>query len=218
MNTKRKYCLIWAFVACAASIFSITDHLSLFGGDGAPSALFFTSWSTWICTAVAYVSLAKWNNQNYTFRFKFIKFTANIMAVATFIVSAFVLPEKIWMISYWTKAGGIFKHFLLPLLTIGFELFIDRKNKYSVIYSLYGIIIPIIYWTATILKFVCVRKNFGGRIPESLWYRYYPYGFTNIDNGHSLKGLVILLCGIGAGLIIFGLLFVLADKKSKETE
>lgn len=218
MNTKRKYCLIWAVVACASSILSITDHLGLFGGDGAPSTLFFTSWSTWLCTAVAYISLAKWHNEEYSFWFRFLKFSANIMAVATFIVSAFVLPEKIWMISYWTKLGGIFKHFLLPLLTIGFELFIDRKKKYNILFSFYGIAIPVIYWTAVIVRFVTARKKFGGEIPSGLWIRYYPYGFTNIDNGHTLKGLVILLCGIGVGLILFGLLFVLADKKSKEND
>lgn len=216
MNTKRKYCLIWAFVACAASIFSITDHVGYFGGDKAPSTLFFTSWSTWICTAVAYISLATWRKDEYSFGMKFFKFSADIMATATFIVSAFVLPEKIWMYSYWTNIGSIFKHFLLPLLTIGFELFVDRKNKYKIIFSLYGIIIPVIYWTSVICRFVSARKNFGGRIPESLWFRYYPYGFTNIDSGNSLKGLVILLCVIGAGLILFGLLFVFADKRSKE--
>ena len=91
---------------------------------------------------------------------------------------------------------------------------VEIINK--IIFSLYGIIIPVIYWTSVICRFVSARKNFGGRIPESLWFRYYPYGFTNIDSGHSLKGLVILLCGIGAGLILFGLLFVFADKKSKE--
>lgn len=217
MNKKHKYSMIWACIACVASIFTITDHVKFFGGDGAPFTLFFTSWATWICTAVAYISLAKWRNEEYSFWFKILKFTANIMAIATFIVSAFVLPEKIWMLSYWTNIGGIFKHFCLPLLTLAYEFFIDRKNKYNYAFSLYGVIFPIIYWACVIIRFVRARANFGGVIPSDFWIRYYPYGFTNIDNGHTLKGLILLLCGIGAGLIIFGLLFVIADKKTNES-
>ncbi len=207
--------LLWLLVALVATISSFTDRFVAFGGDGKPFALFFTAWSVWIAFAVAIwafvltVSSLKENKIFFT-----VKFAADIMIIATFIVSAFVLPDKIWMKSYWTF-GSTFKHFLLPIFTVLDSAFFDPAKSFKFWHPFAGVVAPVIYWTSVILRAVIHRNAQGGIIPSAEWNKYYPYGFTNLDNGHSLKGLCLLLLGIGIGLLGIGYLIVLINSKRK---
>lgn len=100
-NKKLIFRLLWFLVALVATISSFTDRIVDFGGDGKPFALFFTAWSVWLAFVVAiwaFVLTVKSLKENKIFFV--IKFAADIMIIATFIVSAFVLPDKIWMKSY----------------------------------------------------------------------------------------------------------------------
>ena len=56
----------------------------------------------------------------------------------------------------------------------------------------------------------------GGSIPESQWNLYYPYGFTNIDNGHTLGFLIGLLGAITVGLIFTGTVLYLLNRKKAD--
>ena len=45
---------------------------------------------------------------------------------------------------------------------------------------------------------------------------YYPYGFTNIDNGHTLGFLIGLLGAITVGLILTGTVLYLLNRKKAD--
>lgn len=183
-------------------------------------ALFFTSWSVWISCAAAALSLAfefcKKENGAKNFvsleqgvLHSLLNFCAAIMMIATFIVAAFVLPDKIWTGAYWEFESAA-KHFVLPLLTISDEILFPGRYKKT--FPLWGAALPIAYWFVIIVRNLSARSSFGGSIPQDLWSQYYPYGFTNLDNGHSLKGLCLLFSAIGIGLVLFGFLFLLLEK------
>lgn len=144
-----------------------------------------------------------------------LNFCAAMMMVATFLIAAFVLPEKIWTAAYW-KFGSAFKHFVLPIFTIGDEILFPGKRK--IFFPFLGMVIPISWCFVIIPRAVSARASFGGSIPQDLWSQYYPYGFTNLDNGHSLKGLCLLFSAIGIGLILFGFLFLLLGKLKARKE
>lgn len=222
MKNLKIFRFITVLIALTATIFTFTDHLTVLGGDGASPALFFTSWATWLCTAVCiwvFILTLKTSSEVFSYNNAIVplfKNAADIMALATFIVANFVLPKKVWSGAYWADIPGIFKHFLLPILVLCDDFLLDAKNKYKIYHPFTGIVVPVAYWIIVVTRFVIARANFGGKIPENLQIKYYPYGFTNLDNGHSLKGLIIMLSGICVGLILFGFLFILADKKKQK--
>ena len=203
-----------------STVCTFTDHLKALGGDGRPVALFFTSWSVWISCAAAALSLAfeifkkakgvqnpQASDQGVLH--SLLNFCAAMMMIATFLIAAFVLPEKIWTANYWTF-GSTFKHFILPIFTIADEILFPGKHKKN--FPLLGMVIPISWCFIIMRRALSARAFFGGAIPHDLWSQYYPYGFTNLDNGHSLKGLCLLFSAIGIGLILFGFLFLLLEK------
>jgi len=219
MHTKRSksciiYRLITLLVGIAATILTITDHL---GPDSSPTMLFFTTWSVWFATLAGCLAFfnAVSGKPNCT-AYSAIKFCASIMIIATFIVAGFVLPSKLWTASYWTL-GGALKHFFLPILTVLDCFLFDNRGEYKPYFPLLGGVAPLTYWIVIISRFSAFRASCGGAIPSDLWYRYYPYGFTNCDNGHTLKGLCIMLAGILVGLILIGfaIYFAKRPKKSK---
>ena len=115
---EKIYRIALLAVAIVATVLTITDHVASLG----PSTLYFTSWSVWIALVAAIGGLvitfkAPDETKGLGRCLRVIKFSANIMVIATFIVSAFVLPNKIWMAGYW-DLGSIFKHFLLPIMTV----------------------------------------------------------------------------------------------------
>lgn len=215
-KTKLIERILWTAIGLIATILTFTDHITFFNGDGKPVALFFTTWSVWLATVAAISSLISTikDDDKTPDCVLLLKFCATIMIIATFIVAGFVLPDKIWKASYWTF-GGTFKHFLLPIITIADTILFDEKNKYKVFYPFAGVVIPLIYWAILITRFCLARKGLGGSIPENLWGAYYPYGFTNIDNGHSLAGLIKMLAGILVGLIAIGFGFFFGKKNYK---
>lgn len=181
-NKKFIFRLLWFLVALVATISSFTDRIVDFGGDDKPFALFFTAWSVWLSFVVAvwaFVLTVKSLKENKIFFL--VKFAADIMIIATFIVSAFFDPAKTF--KFW--------------------------------HPLAGVVAPVIYWTSVICRAVIHKNAQGGIIPSAEWDKYYPYRFTNLDNGHSLKGLCLLLLGIGLGLIGIGYLIVLINSKRK---
>ncbi len=218
LKIQLVYRIVWALIAFLATQCTFTDHLLSRGGDGRPVMLFYTTWSVWLAALVALTSLVSTSNQlgkgirqGYNRIVPLLKFCATIMIIATFVVSAFVLPDKIWTASYW-KYGSFMKHFLLPLVTVGDEILFHPKRHYRAVYPLFGGLAPLVYWVVLIIRNVMARRAMGGSIPQELWDSYYPYAFTNFDNGHTLVGLCLLLLGIFAGLILIGLLFWLCDK------
>lgn len=217
-NSKAKLIIrcIWLAFALIATVFTLTDHVGFLGGDSKPFTLFFTSWSVWLATLAAGSALVSTlNKKERTPQWVLlVKFCAIIMMIATFVISAFVLPDKIWKASYWTW-GSTFKHFLLPLITVADTAIYDEKGSYKIYYPFASLVVPLIYWTAVIGRFCTARTAAGGTIPESLWDAYYPYGFTNIDNGHSLTGLIRLLAIILVALVAIGYGFYFGKKENK---
>ena len=206
--------IVLTLVALGALILSFTGS--------SPIALYFTNWSVWFAAAMTFVTLAgtlmsRSGNESILDNglFRLLKFSAEVMIFATFVVSSFVLPDKIWTAGFWTL-GGAFKHCLLPLLFIADGILCDKRNSYKVGYVFFALVPPIAYWTVVILRFVNYRDSVGGSIPEAEWDRYYPYGFTNIDNGHTLTFLISLLAGIAAGLVITGFVFFSLNRKKKD--
>lgn len=217
-NQKSKFIfrILWLVICVIATITTITDHANFAGGDGKPAALFFTSWSVWLALLAACASfifaIKKADDSQWCV---LLKFCADIMIIATFIVAGFVLPTKIWTAGYWTF-GGAFKHFLVPLFTVADTCLFDKKDSYKVYYPFAAIVIPLLYWVIVIIR-VCVKRNaMGGALPANLWDFYYPYGFTNFDNGHSLAGLCKMLAGILVGLVAIGYGFFFGKKSYKK--
>ncbi len=213
-NTAGRLCYrsILTVVAICAVVWSFLGFK--------PVMLYFTNWSVWFAAAMTFLtyagtimSKAKGNEKILDNKaFRLLKFCAEVMIFATFVVSAFVLPEKIWTAGFWAP-GSTFKHFLLPVLYIGDGILCDKRNSYKIHYIFASLAAPVIYWTAVIARFLSYRSSLGGAIPEDQWDKYYPYGFTNIDNGHTLTFLIALLAGIAVGLMITGLVLYLLNKK-----
>ncbi len=207
--------ILLALVACIAVILSFLGQK--------PITLFFTNWSVWFAAVMSFVTLIG-TILSYTSKkesildsnvFRLLKFAAEIMIFATFVVSSFVLPDKLWTSGFWTL-GGAFKHFLLPLLYIADGILCDPRSSYRFYYVFTALIPPIAYWAAVITRFVVYRNAVGGSIPESQWNLYYPYGFTNIDNGHTLGFLIGLLGAITVGLILTGTVLYLLNRKKAD--
>lgn len=212
---------ITAAIGLAGTIYKfVVPNLADDGGVISP-ALYYTYWSTWFATAVAIVALissiyhfVKKDGKNGTW-IPVLKFCSTIFIIATFVVAAFVLPDKIWMASYWSVSGTLV-HFLLPILTVLDTILFQPKRSIRVSYPFYGVIPALLYWVILIIVIEVNRSNYGGSIPEAKWDYYYPYGFTNFDNGATLGGLIGLLAGIAVGLILIGFLFWLFDKRVKD--
>lgn len=204
--------IILAVVALIASILGFTGS--------SPVALYFTNWSVWFAAVMSFLALIG------TFKsylsgndllldngaYRILKFAAEVMIFATFVVSSFVLPDKLWTAGFWTL-GGTFKHVLLPVLFIADGILCDKRNSYRFGFVFAALVPPIAYWAIVIIRFVTYRNSIGGAIPESEWDRYYPYGFTNIDDGKTLTFLIGLLGGIAAGLVITGTVFYFLNRK-----
>lgn len=214
-NFKIIFRSLWVIIALVATYLTFADHLVAIGGDGRPVTLFFTTWSVWFGALAALLCLFfSIKTDDEPAWVHYIKFTADLMLIATFIMSAFVLPEKIWMSSYWTL-GGIFKHFLLPIFTVVDAFAFDKRGKYHISYPVTGLFVPLVFWASVIIRALMAKKANGGVISSELWDMYYPYGFTNLDNGHSLGGLCGLLAGIMFGLILIGYGLYLVKKEKK---
>lgn len=220
-NTLRKvFRILTVLVGIVATVLTFTDHVLSMGGDGIPTTLYFTTWSVWLAlfaaVLVLFMELKNVSEDTKLGRFiLLIKFCANIMIIATFIVAAFVLPKKIWTSSYWTL-GGTFKHFLLPVLTVVDSILFNPRHTMKVFDPFLGVVIPLLYWVIVIIRNLTFRSANGGMIPEALWDYYYPYSFTNFDNGHSLGGLCGMLAGILVGLILIGFVYFVLDTKLKK--
>lgn len=214
--------ILWVVIAIVGTILSfVMPNLAKDNTVRSPF-LFYTNWSVYFSLIVGITSLIsiilqliKKKESGNNELVPILKFSANIMIIATFIVSAFVLPDKIWKAEYWTLPS-IFKHFLLPIITVLDAVLFDRKRSYRWSYPLIALIFPLIYWIALIIRIVV---NGGGStgIPENMWDHYYPYGFTNLDKEGSmgLGGLIGLLAGIMVGLILIGYIFFVFDKLEK---
>ena len=219
--------LVFRFALFAVAVVSVVLSFTLPNMTEAKQAispfLYYTNWSVYLACLSSLIGLAvtgamvigKKNIDNSVF--EGIQFAALIMIIATFIVSAFVLPNKIWMAGYWTLTS-IFKHFLLPILIVVDYVLFAPKGSARLAFPFTSLIAPLAYWIILIIRFMAYRSSQGGAIPEAEWPFYYPYGFTNVDNGHSLGGLIGLLAGILVGLILIGFLFYFLKKAKKDAK
>jgi len=211
------YRAVWAIVGIIATVFTFTDHVSVeHGGDGISSALFFTSWSVWLATVVAIVvfvttliKFIKGEREGYNTAIPCVKFAANIMIIATFIVGGIVLKQ------FFDKPGSVFKHFLLPIVTVVDCVLFDQKNKFRIAYPFTGVIIPLLYWIIVLAR-LAIAEGAGKVTALNVMY-YCPYGFTRVGNITGLEykgwgGLIGMLAGILVGLIIIGFIFWVVDK------
>lgn len=213
-TTQLIFRTILVIFGLISTVFTITDHIPGIG-DNIPTTLYFTTWSVWFSTAVAvyfYVVTIVRKAHKQTEAPKehawamLLKFSSNIMIIATFIISTFVLK-----ISF-DSVGSNYKHFILPMLAVADTVLFDQKSSYKVYYPFVATIPPLLYWIVVLGRVAIKQNECGGHIPASEWQYYYPYGFTNVDNGHSWGGLIGLLAGILVGLIVLGFIFWLIDK------
>ena len=216
-NTKGR--LIFRIILTAVAIGALI--CSFLGTQ--PIMLYFTNWSVWFVVIMTFLTLAgtvmSYKSQNESLldnkAYRLLKFAAAVMIFATFVVSSFVLPDKLWTPTFW-RVESFFKHFLLPVMYIADGILCDKRNSYKIHYVFAALVPPIIYWTAVITRFCSYRNSLGGAIPEDQWNQYYPYGFTNIDNGHTLTFLIALLAGIAAGLTVTGFVLYLLNRKKEK--
>lgn len=210
-------------VAIISLITSFTILNTTTSGSGTISPfLYYTHWScflaeltvgaSFISTLIQVIKGKKEGNNTFL---PLLKFCSNIMIIATFVVAAFVLPDKIWTAAYW-NFSSIFHHFLMPILVVVDSALFDRKRTYRVSYPFLGVVLPLIYWIVVIARFSIKRSACGGMIPEDIWDYYYPYGFTNVDNTSSYGFLIGLLAGILVALIAIGFLYYVIDKLEKD--
>ncbi len=212
----RSLLLVVAGISLVTS-FTIRNMAS--DGGAISPFLYYTHWScflaeltigaSFLSTLIQVIKGKREGNNTYL---PLLKFCSNIMIIATFVVAAFVLPDKIWTAGYW-NFSSIFHHFLLPILVVLDSALFDRKRTYRVSYPFLGVVLPLIYWIVVITRFT-IKRN-GGKIAENLWDYYYPYGFTNVDNTSSYGFLIGLLAGILVALIAIGFLYYAIDKLEK---
>ncbi len=217
--------LIFRSVLLVVAVISLVTSFTIrnIASDGGAISpfLYYTHWScflaeftigaSFISTLLQFIKGKREGNNTYL---PLLKFCSNIMIIATFVVAAFVLPDKIWTKGYW-NLSSIFHHFLMPILVVLDSALFDRKRTYRVSYPFLGVILPLIYWFVVILRFSIKRNVSGGHIAENLWDYYYPYGFTNIDKSSSYGFLIGLLAGILVALIAIGFAYWALDKLEK---
>ena len=213
---------VLSIIAVISLITSFTILNKASDGGGISPFLYYTHWSNFlaelvifaslISTIIQYVKGKKEGNNTYL---PLLKYCSNIMIIATFVVAAFVLPDKIWTSGYWTLSS-VFHHFLMPILVVLDSILFDRKKSYRIYYPFLGVILPLIYWIVVITRFSIKRNIEGGKIPEKLWDYYYPYGFTNVDKSSSYVFLISLLAGILVALIAIGFIYYYVDKLEKD--
>lgn len=208
-------------IAAISLILSFTDRNVASDGGQISPFLYYTHWSCFLAELTVLASflstlaqLLRGKKEGSNTYLPLLKFCANIMIIATFVVAAFVLPDKIWTSGYWTFSGAI-HHFVLPLLVVADSALFDRKRTYRVCYPFLGVVLPLLYWIVVIARFSIKRNSCGGAIPENLWDYFYPYGFTNVDKTSSYGFLIALLAGILAALIAIGFLYCFLDKLEK---
>ncbi len=217
--------LIFRSVLSVIAIISLITSFTILnkasdGGNISPF-LYYTHWSNFLAEVTIFASLfstiaqfikgKKEGNNTYL---PLLKYCSNIMIIATFVVAAFVLPDKIWTSGYWTFSS-VFHHFLMPILVVLDSLLFDRKRTYRLSYPFLGVVLPLLYWIVVITRFAIKRNMEGGKIKENLWDYYYPYGFTNVDKSSSYVFLISLLAGILVALIAIGFLYYYIDKLEK---
>ncbi len=217
--------LIYRSILLVIAIISLITSFTILNGasDGGTVSpfLYYTHWScflaeftigaSFISTLIQVIKGKREGNNTYL---PLLKFCSNIMIIATFVVAAFVLPDKIWTAGYWTFSST-FHHFLMPIMVVVDSALFDRKRTYRVSYPFLGVVLPLIYWIVVIARFSIKRNACGGTIPENIWDYYYPYGFTNVDNTSSYGFLIGLLAGILVALIAIGFVYYCLDKLEK---
>jgi hypothetical protein len=137
-----------------------------------------------------------------------LKFCADITVIATFIVGGFVLGQ------FADTVGHLFRHLFVPLIVVFDTVLFMQRRSLKVFYPLISVIPSLLYWAIIVIRALIARG--GTAIAEAEWANYYPYNFTNFDNGHSVGGLVGMLAGILVGLLLIAYLFYALDKLHKE--
>lgn len=213
---------VLSVIAIISLITSFTILNTASDGGGISPFLYYTHWSNFLAEFVIFASListitqfTKGKKEGNNTYLPLLKYCSNIMIIATFVVAAFVLPDKIWTSGYWTLSS-VFHHFLMPILVVLDSILFDRKRTYRISYPFLGVILPLIYWIVVITRFSIKRNMEGGKIPENLWDYYYPYGFTNIDKSSSYLFLISLLAGILIALIAIGFIYYYVDKLQRD--
>ena len=203
MKFEKIFRISWVLVGLVSVFLVFMDHLPQTGGDGRPFMLFFTSWSVFVSYFAVIFSLLR---EEPSAKVVSLRFSAAIMSTTTFLISAFVIPEKIWTAGFWTFSS-LFKHFLFPILTVSDFLIFTRRGAAKPFHPFLAVVLPVIYWLCVIPRFLLARRSFGGKIPEELQQNYYPYAFTNIDGGMSLSVLLLILFSILIFLVALGFFF-----------
>ncbi len=214
------------FVVCLLGVINTLQvRLPALGGDGKPLFLHFTTWTAWLCCLSVLVglvfniiALAGKKNLLDSSVYRVVKLCADSMAIVTFIIAAFVLPEKIWTAEYWTY-GWIIKHFLIPVLTV-LETVFFFKSTIKWWEPLLASLPMLLYGSYMIPHVLICRAQHGGHIPEELWGNFYPYGFTNIDkNGGSPILFFALILGLAALMIgVAYIYYAIYKKKNKKNK
>lgn len=211
------------FVVCLLGVINTLQvRLPSLGGDGKPLFLHFTTWTAWLCCLCALIGLvfniialaSKKDLFNTSF-YRCLKLATDAMAIVTFIIAAFVLPERIWTAAYWTY-GWTIKHFLIPVLTV-LETILFFKSTIKWWEPLLASVPMLLYGCYMIPRVLICRAQHGGHIPEALWPNYYPYGFTNIDkNGGSPILFFVLILGLAALMIGVAYIYYAINKKASK--
>lgn len=213
MTKKILMRILLCLIAASATIATFTDHLVYTNGDGRPITLFFTAWSVWFITIVAFTNLfITLRHKSERSIFLLIWFCAIVMIFTAFMVTlvTYVIDDR--SIDYWSL-GSIFKHILLPVATLIDGYFFFPVNSVKKYYPLAGPVPGIIYWAVILVRAVNHHQTIGEAIPRDEWTYYYPYDFVNYDVNGNFSTIILLLLSVAVITVLLGYLVRFINKK-----
>ena len=198
---KLYYRISLVLIAVVSVLFTIVDR-------GRRTLIYYTTWSVWFSSLTSFCALTRTIYGKEEDRaYELLKFCSTVMITATFVMSCFSLPDKIWERAWWT-AGSTFKHFLLPVAVIFDQIAFTKKGSYKKFYPIASMLAPFAYWTAVLSRIFIARAYYGGAIPLYKAYDYYPYPFLYLDGGVSVAFVFTFLGVIAVCLFLLSILAV----------
>lgn len=219
MSKRLTFHWFWLLTAVVSASFTFTDWAGI-TGDGRPAYAFFTSWAVWsgFVVAIAHASAAVCDETEGKAERSYPAPLLTFCSCCALFITAFVILLGCVFFSSKVRfftTSGIFKHAILPFFAVVDALVNAPKGAFKKAYVAFSFVLPIAYWIATVSRMAAARARFGGAIPPSLRGAYYPYPFTNLDEGWTYLTLALALAFFAAVSIVFAVRLVRGNQRRK---